>query len=62
MVEKQKNKQVANGNRGSECSRKLALEYDIDVLWIGARTTVNLQFRKLLMHWLGTENILVKIL
>jgi chorismate mutase len=27
---------------------KLALEYDIDVLWIGARTTVNpLRFKKL---------------
>ena len=30
---------------------KLALEADIDILWLGARTTVNpLLFKKLLMH------------
>jgi hypothetical protein len=36
MVEKAKERGF-NGNGGSKMrSRKLALEYDIDVLWIGA--------------------------
>jgi chorismate mutase len=42
MVEKsERRNRLVDGNGSCQRSCKLALEYDIDVLWVGARTTVN---------------------
>jgi chorismate mutase len=41
MVEKTKETGLLIGTEVANATHEIALEYDIDVLWIGARTTVN---------------------
>jgi chorismate mutase len=59
-----RNRFVDGNGSCQRSSRKIALEYDIDVLWVGARTTVNpFAMQELADALQGTKKIvLVKIL
>jgi chorismate mutase len=47
MVEKTKETGLLMGTEVANATHVNALEYDIDVLWIGARTTVNLRYARI---------------
>jgi chorismate mutase len=61
MVEKKRRSLLMGTEVANAAHVKLALEYDIDVLWVGARTTVNpFAMQELADALQGTKKIVVK--